>query len=398
MKISYFVIFLVLMPKSGKADLPVVLSSLSKYLWAPQPLPIYYNPTLEAKIMLSKIMAQKGLSLNWVRKFSSSEKFLLVLLQEHDSMFENIQINQQVYFITPSLDLFEKYVVNDQIIVNKIGHFVNETYVPNISVEQNFLRRRQDFHGFEMIAMTEELEQAIEIMNLENAIYFPSNQTYDVTNSVQGPFYEVWKNLEKVFNFSTKLYKRKDEIWGVPIKLSNGTIEISEGMVKDVWSGKAHAIMSAPTIIYARYLAVDYLQPIVTKDGGIFVKKEDLHEGFDLSVYWHPFADWTWILILSSSVIVTLCILLLWKFPNLTKENAMKVLVRSLKVNLGTETEGLTTPKNHTTSLNFLFFTTLLLGNVIWLTYNGALLSELITPKVVKPFHNFDTLIKSRYR
>ena len=136
----------------------------------------------------------------------------------------------------------------------------------------------------------------------------------------------------------------------------------------------------------------------MTKDGGIFVRKEDLHEGFDLSGYWHPFADWTWILILSSSVIVTLCILLLWKSPNLTKENAMKVLVRSLKVNLRTETEGLTTPKNHTTSLNFLFFTTLLLGNVIWLTYNGALLSELITPKVVKPFHNFDTLIKSRYR
>jgi hypothetical protein len=45
-----------------------------------------------------------------------------------------------------------------------------------------------------------------------------------------------------------------------------------------------------------------------------------------------------------------------------------------------------------------LLFTTLLMGNVIWLTYNGALLSELITPKVVTPFHDLDSLIKSKYR
>jgi hypothetical protein len=169
-------------------------------------------------------------------------------------------------------------------------------------------------------------------------------------------------------------------------------------MVKDVWSGKAHVIMSATTMIHARYLVINYLQPILTRDGGIFVKKEDLQEGFDLSVYWHPFENWTWILILSSSVIVTLSIFFLWNFPNLTKENAFKVLIRSLKVNLGTETEGLFPPNNQTISLKFLFFTTLLMGNVIWLTYNGALLSELITPKVVKPFHDLDTLIKSRYR
>ena len=398
MKISYLVIFLFLMPKSGMADLPVVLSNLSKYLRAPRPLPIYYNHSLEAKIILSKTMAQKGLSLNWVKKFSNSEKFLLVLLQEHDVVFENIQINQQVYFLSPSLDLFEKYVVNDQIIVQKLGHFENETYVPNISVEQNFLRRRQDFRGFEMIAMTEEHKPAIETLNLENATYFPSNQTYDVTNSVQGTFYEVWKNLENVFNFSTKLYKRSDGNWGAPIQLSNGTVEISESMVKDVWSGKAHMIMSAATMIYARYLVIDYLQPILKQDSGIFVREDALHEGFDLSVYWHPFADWTWIVIFSSSLIVAFCILFLWKFPNITKENTMKVLVRSLIVNLGTETEGITPQKNQTNSLKFLFFTTLLMGNVIWLTYNGALLSELITPKVVKPFHDLDTLIKSRYR
>ena len=55
----------------------------------------------------------------------------------------------------------------------------------------------------------------------------------------------------------------------------------------------------------------------MTRDGGIFVKKEALHEDFDLEVYWHPFASWTWISITFCSITVTICILFLWKVPNL---------------------------------------------------------------------------------
>ena len=380
-----------------QADMPTILTQLEKYLSAPRPLPIHYNATRENKVALAKMMAQTGLSLRRVDQLSTSETFLLVLLQDHE-IFDNIQINQQVYFLTPSLDLFEKYIVNKKIIVQKLGHFVNDSYVPNISADQKFFKRRQDFHGFRMVAMTEREGTAIVIKNVENATYFSSNQTYDVTNSIQGSFFHIWKNLESTMNFTTKIYKRNVKSWGVPRQLSNGTIELSNGIIKDVWSGKAHVILSAATILHARYLAIDYLQPIRTGHGGIFVKKEDLHEGFDLSVYWHPFEDWTWISILSTSVIVTFCVLFLWKFPNLTMMNAFKVLVRSLTVNLGIETDGLIPPKNQTISLKFLFFTTLLMGNVIWLTYNGALLSELITPKVVKPFNDLDTFIKSRYR
>ena len=378
-----------------QADLPTILTKLSEYLRAPKPLPILYNANLESKVILAKRVAQTGLTIRWVDQLLTSETFLLVLIHDHDVIFENTQINQEVYFLYPSLDLIEKYIVNDQIIIQRLGHFINDSFIPNTLVEQNFLKRRQDFRGFGMIAMTVEIESAIEING--NATYFPSNQTYDVTNSIQGSFFDIWNNFETTLNFTTKIYKRNDKIWGVPSK-SNGTIVLSDGVVNDVWSGKAHVLLSAATIVHARYLVIDYLQPIMTRDGGIFVKKEDLHEGFDLSVYWQPFADWTWILILSSSIIVTLCIIFLWKVSNLTKTNAIKVLVRSLKVNLGTETDGLMPPKNQTTSLKFLFFTTLLMGNVIWLTYNGSLLSDLITPKVVKPFHDLDTLIKSKYR
>ena len=101
-----------------QADMPTILTQLEKYLSAPRPLPIYYNETRENKVALAKMMAQTGLFLRWVDQLSTSETFLLVLLQDHE-IFDNILINQQVYFLTPSLHLFEKYIVNNKIIVQK---------------------------------------------------------------------------------------------------------------------------------------------------------------------------------------------------------------------------------------------------------------------------------------
>ena len=68
----------------------------------------------------------------------------------------------------------------------------------------------------------------------------------------------------------------------------------------------------------------------------------------------------------------------------------------SLQANLGTDNFG--SLRNQFTSTQMIFFTSLLMGNVIWMSYNGALLSELISPKVVKPFHDLETLVKSNYR
>jgi hypothetical protein len=75
-----------------QAYLPTILTQLEKYLSAPKPLPIYYNETRENKVALAKMMAQTSMSLCWVDQLSTSEIFLLVLLQDHE-IFDNIQIN-----------------------------------------------------------------------------------------------------------------------------------------------------------------------------------------------------------------------------------------------------------------------------------------------------------------
>ena len=83
------------------------LSEFARQLRAPQPLPIFYNTTKETKITLIKSMSEKGLTLNWINEFKCSKTFLLTISQA-DSLLdvnEEINIDQQIYFLTPSLDL-----------------------------------------------------------------------------------------------------------------------------------------------------------------------------------------------------------------------------------------------------------------------------------------------------
>ena len=45
-----------------------------------------------------------------------------------------------------------------------------------------------------------------------------------MTNIVDGIYIDMLNSMEKVLNFSTKLYKRKDGQWTPPKTLPNGTI------------------------------------------------------------------------------------------------------------------------------------------------------------------------------
>ena len=49
------------------------------------------------------------------------------------------------------------------------------------------MKRRSDFYGVELVAMTDQWH-GTKIGNLENAIYDPLSDRYDVTNLVTGVF------------------------------------------------------------------------------------------------------------------------------------------------------------------------------------------------------------------
>ena len=77
-------------------------------------------------------------------------------------------------------------------------------------------------------------------------------------------------------------------------------------------------------------------------------------------------------------------------------QNIAKILSMSLQANLGVNNFSSLT--NYFLTLKVVIFITLLMGNVVWLTYNGSLLSGLIVPQNIKPFHDLETLSTSKYR
>ena len=74
--------------------------------------------------------------------------------------------------------------------------------------------------------------------------------------------------------------------------------------------------------------------------------------------------------------------------------NGVKVYIKILQTNLGNANFVLYPLE----SSKVIILTALLMGNFVWMIYQGSLISELITPKVTKPFHDLKTLVESNYR
>ena len=108
--------------------------------------------------MLTKGTSKMELSIHWITQELYLEFFLLVVLNTNEiptKKTNEININQQIYFLTLSQDVYEKYTINQQIIIKRLGYFVNGTYFDVSGIENNsFLKRRQNFHGLTIPAFT----------------------------------------------------------------------------------------------------------------------------------------------------------------------------------------------------------------------------------------------------
>ena len=346
-------------------------------------------------------MSDKGSTLDWVDELQYSENFLLVISPEDGLLdgYEEIYIHQQIYFLTPSLDLYEKYTINNQLIQQILGHFVDDMYIPEESIEQNFLKRRQNFYGSKLIAFTLEYHKNLRIDNIKNAPYFPSNKTFDVTGLVQGSLFEVWTILQNNLNFTTKIYSRMDNKWGVPIQHPNGSISVPDGIIKDGMDGSVDILLAPLTMTYLRHFVIDYLVPYKSYPNGIFVNKDSIKESLDFEVFQRPFDKWVWTSLISSSLILSLSIFLTSKVlnqRNLDYLDFIDIFGKALKANLGNASFTPNTNKFH--SRMMAIFVALMTGNIIWISYQAALLSKLIEARSEKPFHDLESLAESKYR
>jgi hypothetical protein len=109
---------------------------------------------------------------------------------------------------------------------------------------------------------------------------------------------EVLSILETQLNFTTKLYKRQDGIWGMAtIDKITGKLNAS-GMLTDLVSGKADMIVTKLAIIYERSFALDYLHPISSVYAGLFISNDKTFYDMDFIAYLEPLSNQLWLFIL----------------------------------------------------------------------------------------------------
>ena len=114
----------------SNADLAQILPLFAKEFRAPVPLPLFYNVSKEIKATLTKESSLNNLFLNWIAEKPYKKEFLLIIGDQWMSNSEeDIEINQQIYFLTNTFEIYEKYTVNYHIVINKVGYFNNTTFV-----------------------------------------------------------------------------------------------------------------------------------------------------------------------------------------------------------------------------------------------------------------------------
>ena len=151
------------------------------------------------------------------------------------------KINQDIKFVNQEdWKVYECYKINDKIIMNQLGFF-DDAFHYQSKLNMIFEERRQNFQGYHLKAMTEKESPYMLFSDLSKAKFDQKSQTYDVTKSAQGLYYDMFLILQEMLNFTATLHKRKDGKWGPITVFPNGTI-VAAGIIESVTSGFSEMI------------------------------------------------------------------------------------------------------------------------------------------------------------
>ena len=213
---------------------------------------------------------------------------------ELDYAIQTIEVmidKKYLFLIHTTNEVYEAYRINNITIKQKLGHLRQSdgSFVWREDIENDFIKRRSDFHGITLKAMTEVSgnEIAFDSRYLQDAPYFSDNETYEMTNFALGIYIDILKELQNELNFSSNIYKRKVLAWGFVYPQENGSL-IATGIVGDLFYEKVDLIVAPLAILYRRALYIDYLLPITQKIMGLFIPKT-LKEDFDFQTFLTPF-------------------------------------------------------------------------------------------------------------
>ena len=241
---------------------------------------------------------------------------------EQDLKEVDVSIGSEVIFLDwESLKVYESYTINKIQITRYLGKVQANNrskavakFVPSLDYISNMENRRCDFYGMQLSGAVEYLlEDPAYYSNLVQ--FFPNNDIYDITKLANNPkFYgkfpdrlelNVLKIMESKFNFTSKIFVRKDMKLGSPHILSNGSIVLRKGVFQNIGEGSIEFVCGYFFMLPIRLQFVDFLPTTIIIRDAIFVPFEDSSEEIDWNSFLEPFALEIWIAIVTKCIIFT---------------------------------------------------------------------------------------------
>ena len=242
---------------------------------------------------------------------------IIAQMKNEDDLYSiNLSLDKEVYFLDKNtLKLYEAYEVNHMHVSRYLGRILevssNGIFVPADDLIDSLVVRRGNFHGLHLKGMLEIEPPDTYVPDdyLNNVHYFSENDTYDMTKIVSGFAIDVVKDLGKTFNFSMNLFKRKDGIWGMPKTMANGSVQL-EGMLKSVYEGSV-SFICAFGMNPNRFDFLDFMPPISSLHGALFIRDNEDFEVTDWTVYLTPFSTYLWITTFIFAILFTVIIIII---------------------------------------------------------------------------------------
>ena len=236
----------------------------------------------------------------------------------------DVSIGSQVLFLDWfSLKVYESYTVNKIHVTRYLGQFQEKNkgkhdviflqskdYTPTIE------KRRGNFYGLQIKVATTKGNLGISgPTDFSSQVkFFPNNDTYDVTNqSTQSTFRMVLKWLETKFNFTTKVFLRKDMKYGSPKVLSNGSIVLGQGAFRDMFEGSVDLICTTVIMLPERAQVGTFLPTIFVKHDAIYIP---INEYLDWNVFFGPQSTKLWIAVILKCIIFSIFVYVIEWFHN----------------------------------------------------------------------------------
>ena len=320
-----------------------------------------------------------------------------------NSIFQSLQIaiDQKIFFYKmKSQEVYESYQINNRNVNRKLGKLQQNTksFVWEHGISSDFIKRRSNFYGLIIKGMTEfeGLFMNARLSYLENAPYFPNNQTYHINNYLYGVYHDILSIIERQLNFSTILYKRKQEAWGYVYPQSNGSY-IATGIVGDVFLKRVDIAVASLNIDLKRADHVDFLLQITPQIAGLYVQKNATEELMNLNTFTVPFTQNVWLTLLAISILVaTIKIMLMYFFGSIDIIRCISCLWTSFISNFGGAPTISKIDSNQIYRLTIIV--SLYCGTIIWISYRAKLTSELSIIDKHYPFTDMESFSRTNWR